>query len=175
MYFHRYTLNCPCCKLSGDKLSFFNVLVSNCPLAFLVPDCLNCPFLFGFQSIGAKLSVCLLGAKVFIAKLSGAKLSDAKLSGVKLSGVKLSGAKVSIFYLGAKLFKLSVTKLYVCQFVWCQFVRCQIVLPPTRVLQNGIDRRIALLMTLLYFWAKLHSCNHHYFCRVLTISYLHRN
>ena len=76
---------------------FFNTLVSNCPFAFLVPDCLNCPFLFGFQCIGAKLSVCLLGVKVFIAKFSGAKSSDVKLSGVKLSGVKLSADKVSIF------------------------------------------------------------------------------
>ena len=71
--------------------------------------------------------------------------------------------------------KLYRCKIVWCQFVWCQIVRCQSVLPPTGVLQNEIDRRIALLMTLLYCWAKLHSGNHHYFCRVLIISYLHRN
>ena len=50
-----------------------------------------CPFL----TLGAKLPVLTLGAKLFGAKLSGAKLSGAKLSGAKLSGDKLFGAKLS--------------------------------------------------------------------------------
>ena len=40
---------------------------------------------FLFLTLGAKLSVLTLGAKLSSAKLSGAKLSGAKLSGAKLS------------------------------------------------------------------------------------------